>query len=68
MTIHHAIVICFAMAVVAFCGSHTACHDMMPQLATLAGTAIGVAGGNAMAAIRAGTHEKKPKGDGGGTK
>jgi len=56
LTIHHVIVICFAIAAVAFCGTHGACHDMMPQLATLAGGAIGGAMGNAMAASK---HPKK---------
>lgn len=64
MTIHHVIVICFAIACVAFCGTHSSCHDMMPQLATLAGGAIGGAMGNAMAASKVPKRKKLDQGDG----
>lgn len=61
MTWHHAFVIAFALGVVAYCGRVPTCHDIAPQLATLAATAIGVAGGNAMAAIQRGRQRKKAK-------
>lgn len=58
MTIHHVVVIVFAIGAVAFCGTQASCHDVMPQLATLASGAIGGAMGNAMAATKM-KHTKK---------
>lgn len=59
MTWHHVMVIVFALGVVAFCGQSAACHDVMPQLATLASGAIGGVLGNAMQRAKL-TGKKKP--------
>lgn len=67
MTWHHVLVIVFAIGAVAFCGTHNSCHDVMPQLATLASGAIGGAMGNAMAATRERAKKKQaPRGGDGG--
>jgi hypothetical protein len=59
VTIIHAIVICFALAVPAAAVLVGRCDpSVMASLITLAGTVIGVAGGNAQANLR---HAKKPK-------
>jgi hypothetical protein len=52
MTTQHGFVICFALGVVAACSMRPECQAMMPQLATLAGSAIGGVLGNAMAESR----------------
>lgn len=49
MSWHHVVIIIAALGFVAFCGHEPACHDVMPQLSTLASGAIGGALGNALA-------------------
>lgn len=62
MTPVHAVVICFALVIPAAAVALGKCDPtVMASLITLAGTAIGVAGGNAQANLRHAKKKLKPK-------